>query len=380
MNRAAGPPAKPIRVVMLIDSFLAGGAERIAVEVACGLDRSQFEPMVIATRTGGPLQDKLRSAGIRHLVLGRRRGFSPLKLWRAHRAIVGTDILHAHKYGSNMWGALLARTARAPLVVREPTFNGVRSKRRSLGYRYWVAPIVRRVICPTEVVARSLVEDGFSSEQIRIIPNGVPLDAALTREEARAELGLDGEARVVGIVARLRLEKAHEVLFRAIGRIAESQPDLKLAVVGDGSRRAELTELGRQLGIASVIVWAGERRDARRVVSAFDVGVICSSWEGLPVAALETMAAGVPLVATRVGTMPEILADGAGVLVGVGDDRALADALTELLDDPRRAREIGLRGRDRIRSDHAFDRMISEFAGVYHEVAGSRADSGRPGR
>jgi glycosyltransferase involved in cell wall biosynthesis len=378
MNEGVAPPSKPIRIVMLIDSFLAGGAERIAVEVACGLDRNRFEPSVIATRTSGPLEDKLRSAGIPYLVLGRRRGFAPMKLLKAHRAIAGADILHAHKLGSNMWGALLARTTRVPLVVREPTFSGVRTKQRSLGYRHWVAPVARRVICPTEVVARSLEADGFTPQQIRVIPNGVPLDAALPRTEARAELGLDESARVVGIVARLRLEKAHEVLLRAIARIADARPDLRLAVVGDGSRRAELTQLGDQLGIGERIVWAGERRDARRVISAFDMGVICSSWEGLPVAALETMAAGVPLVATRVGTLPEILADGAGVLVDVGDDAALAVALAQLLDDPVAARAIGERGRDRIRREHAFERMISEFAAIYEEVG--RPETSRPRR
>jgi glycosyltransferase involved in cell wall biosynthesis len=375
MNEDAAPPRKPIRIVMLIDSFLAGGAERIAVEVACGLDRNQFKPSVIATRAGGPLQEKLQSAGVPHMVLGRRRGFAPLKLLKAHRAIAGADILHAHKFGSNMWGALLARTTGVPLVVREPTFSGVRSKRRVLGYRYWVAPVARRVICPTEVVARSLEEDGFSTQQIRVIPNGVPLDAALSTAEARAELGIDESALVVGIVARLRVEKAHEVLFRAVARIADGRPDLRLAVVGDGIRRVELTQLGLQLGIGERIVWAGERRDARRLISAFDVGVICSSWEGLPVAALETMAAGVPLVATRVGTLPEVLAGDAGVLVDVGDDKELAEALAQLLDDPQRAREIGTHGRDRIRRDHAFERMIGEFAGVYDEV--ERSEAGR---
>jgi glycosyltransferase involved in cell wall biosynthesis len=112
-------------------------------------------------------------------------------------------------------------------------------------------------------------------------------------------------------------------------------------------------------------------------VSAFDVGVICSSWEGLPVAALETMAAGVPLVATRVGTMPEILADGAGALVAVGDDCGLADILARLLDDPEEARKIGARGRARIQRDHAFDRMIKEFVQTYDEVLRSRMLPGR---
>lgn len=359
---------RPVRLAMLIDSFLAGGAERIAVEVAIRLDRDRFEPRIVATRTGGPLLEKLDGAGIPYTILGRRRGFSPGKLQLARRAVQGSDLLHAHKYGSNMWGALLARATRVPLVVREPTFNGIRSSRRSLGYRYWVAPVARRVICPTAVVARSLEDDGFATDRIRIIPNGVLVDAALPRAEARAQLGLPGDARVVGIVARLRIEKAHEVLFHAFASVASVRDDVRLAVVGDGSRRGELEALAQGLGIADRIVWAGERRDARRLVKAFDAGVICSTFEGLPNAALEMMAADVPLVSTRVGTMPEILGDDRGVLVDVGDTAALADALVRLLDDDAEARRIGMRGGDLVRREHTMDRMVEQFTEVYEEV------------
>jgi glycosyltransferase involved in cell wall biosynthesis len=366
--KASAVGGRPVRVAMLIDSFLAGGAERIAVEVATRLDRDRFEPRFVATRTGGPLLEKVEQAGIPYTVLGRRRGFSAAKLVAARRAIDGSDILHAHKYGSNMWGALLARAGRVPLVVREPTFNGVRSSRRALGYRYWVAPVARRIICPTAVVARSLEDDGFPPQRIRVIPNGVLLNAGLPRAEARAELGLGPGDRVVGIVARLRVEKSHEVLFRAFASAASGRDDARLAVIGDGPRRGELEELAVRLGIAGRVVWAGERRDARRLVTAFDVGVICSAWEGLPNAALETMAADVPLVSTRVGTMPDILRDDCGVLVDVGDDAALADALARLLDDPAEARRIGDRGGDRIRREHTMDRMVEQFAEVYEEV------------
>ena len=110
---------------------------------------------------------------------------------------------------------------------------------------------------------------------------------------------------------------------------------------------------------------------------AFDVGVICSSWEGLPNAALETMAAGVPLVSTQVGTMPQILRDGAGVLVDVGDDKALAAALARLLDDPDEARRIGGRGAERIRQEHTMERMVEQFAAVYEEVLGESDAGGR---
>lgn len=368
---------RPVRVAMLIDSFLAGGAERIAVEVATRLDRERFEPKIVATRTGGPLLEKLDQAGIEYTILGRRRGFSPAKLLAARRAVEGSDLLHAHKYGSNMWGALLARATRVPLVVREPTFNGVRSSRRALGYRYWVAPVARRVICPTSVVARSLEDDGFSPQRIRVIPNGVLLDAALPREEARRELGLPADAPVVGIVARLRTEKAHEVLFRAFASLAPRREAARLAVVGDGPRRQELEALAESLGIGGRVVWAGERRDARRLVKAFDVGVICSEWEGLPNAALETMAADVPLVSTRVGTMPELLGDDCGVLVDVGDDAGLAESIGRLLDDPAEARRIGLRGGERIRREHTMERMVQQFTQVYEEVLEEAGSVGR---
>jgi len=357
-----------VRLVMLVDSFLAGGAERVAVEVAIRLDRSRFDPRVIATRCGGPLLEKLDEAGVPYAILGRRRGFAPRKLLAAHREIANCDLLHAHKYGSNVWGALFARTTGVPLVVREPTFNGARSIRRSVGYRYWVAPVTRRVICPTPVVARSLENDGFRPERIRVVRTGVPLNAALDQGEARRELGLPDDARAIGIVARLRLEKQHEVLFRAFARLAPDRPELRLVVVGDGPRRRELAEIGADLGIGGRIVWCGERRDARRLVTALDVGVICSSWEGLPNAALEIMAAGVPLVSTRVGTMPDVLRDGAGLLVDVGDDEALAQAIARLIDDSDEAARIGAAGAERIRLEHTIEGMIEQFADVYEEV------------
>jgi glycosyltransferase involved in cell wall biosynthesis len=365
---------------MLVDSLLAGGAERIAVEVATRIDRERFDPLVIATRHTGPLEEPLERAGVPRLFLGRRRGFSPGRLVHAHRAISGADLLHAHKFGSNVWGALLARSTRVPLVVREPTFSGVRTITRTLGYRLWIGPVARRIICPTPVVADSLEHDGIPRGRLRIIPNGVLLDASLPREGARAELGLEADGEVVGIVARLRPEKAHQVLFRAVSRLRVEHRDLRLVVVGDGPCRPALETAAQDLGIADRVVWAGERRDARRLISAFDVGVICSEWEGLPNAALETMAAGVPLVSTRVGTMADLLSGDAGVLVDVNDDAALADGIHRLLSHPGRAREVAGRARLRIEREHTMDAMVAAFEAVYDEVLGrAPAAAVRPG-
>ena len=366
----AGHAVKPWRVAMLIDSFEAGGAERIAVEVASGLDRERFSPIVVATRHGGPLDDVLRRADVEYVVLGRRHGFSPRKYRRAHRLLRNVDLIHSHKLGSNLWGALLSRTTGVPLVVRDPTFSGTPSRVRTYGYRWWIAPVARCIICPSTSLARSLYAEGVPPGLVEVIPNGVRLDAALPREEARAELGLDPAAFVVGIVARLREEKAHEVLFRAAAQLRDDGRDVTVCVVGDGPRREALVETAEGLGLDGSIVWAGERAEAKRLPAAFDVGVICSDFEGLPVAALETLAAGVPMVCTAVGTMPDILSEGAGLIVPVRDDAALATAIRSFIDDRAAAAEAGLRARDVVRQHYEYQQMVRAFERVYDRVLG----------
>jgi glycosyltransferase involved in cell wall biosynthesis len=358
---------------MLVDSFGAGGAERIAVEVAAALDRERYSPLVVATRHGGPLENVLKRAEVDYVVLGRQRGFSPRKYLRAHRLLRNVDLIHSHKLGSNIWGALLTRTTGVPLVSREPTFSGVRSLVRTYGYRWWIAPVARRIICPSRIVAQSLYDEGVAPELVEVIPNGVRLDAALPRQEARAELGLDPDAFVVGIVARLREEKAHEVLFRAAAQLRQEGREVTVCVVGDGPRRPALAEVATSLGLDDSVVWAGERAEAKRLPAAFDVGVICSDFEGLPVAALETLAAGVPMVCTAVGTLPEMLSDGAGVTVPVRDHVALGCAIARFVDDPSAAAQAGACARDLVQRDYDFDRMVKAFEEVYGQVLARKA-------
>jgi glycosyltransferase involved in cell wall biosynthesis len=141
-----------------------------------------------------------------------------------------------------------------------------------------------------------------------------------------------------------------------------------LCIVGDGPRRGELEQLAGSLGLGDAVVWAGNRPDAGRLASAFDTAVICSNWEGLPLAALEALAAGTPLVATRVGAIPEVMAGGAGVLVDVADDAGLARELTALMDQPRRVEGLRARGLQRIEDEYRFETMVARFTGLYDSV------------
>jgi glycosyltransferase involved in cell wall biosynthesis len=365
---------RPVRVTTMVDSLLAGGAERVAVELACGLDRARFAPHVLVTRGDGPLRELLERADVPFTILDRSDAVD-VRAWRAaHRHLVEhADLLHSHKFGSNAWGALLSRTARVPLVVHEHNFSEQASRVRSAIDRRWIATRARRVLCVSESVADIERGCGVPDRLIEVVPNGVHLDAAWPAGAARAELGLMTDSATIGIVGRLRPEKAHDVLLEAVARLSRSGSDVRLCVVGDGPRLAELQLLAARLGIDGRVTWAGERKDAATLAAAFDVGVVCSHWEGLPLAALETMAAGVPLVATRVGGLPDLLTGGAGVLVPPADPDALAEALRRLVDDASERRRVGAAGRARVQERYSFDALVRRIQDTYDAVLEPRS-------
>ena len=358
------PP--PRQVTVLIDSLLGGGAERVAVETAATLDSTRYVAHLLVTRHSGPLEPLVRELRLPYTILGRRRGFHPAAFLRARRIIRAGDLLHSHKFAGSMWGALLARSARRPLVAHEHTFDGRPSRSRTLGYRYLIGTTARRILCVSKPVAASLVAEGVRPELLEVVPNGVPFADQLDREAARAELGLAPADTVIGMVGRLRVEKRHDLALEALAQLRAEGLEATLCCVGDGPLLEELRALAERLRIADNVLWVGERPSAGRLVRAFDAGLLCSDYEGMPLAALEVLVAGVPLVATAVGSLPELVADGGGRVVPPGDAAALATALRQVLserDDAERARAL-----ERARAQFGLDRVVGDLQRVYDEV------------
>lgn len=360
---------KPRKVVVMIDSLLGGGAERIAIELAGALDPDRYRPHLLVTRHSGPLQQLVRDAGLECTVL-ERRGAVDLGALRRARAIVrSSDLLHAHKFEGAMLGALVARAAGRPMVAHEHTFNGRPNAKRRLAYRHLIAPAARRIVCVAPSIAESLVAYGVPAELLKVIPNGVPTGIALEREAAREELRLSPSGIVIGIVGRLRPEKRHDLALEAFALLRREGRDVTLCCVGDGPELDELRTLGATLGVLDHVSWAGERPNAGRLVRAFDVVVLCSDYEGMPLAALEALVAGVPLVATAVGSLPELVSHGGGRVVMPGDARALADALAVELD------ELDLERNDRAsasaRELFGLKRAAAALQQVYDQASGA---------
>jgi glycosyltransferase involved in cell wall biosynthesis len=366
---------RKLRVLTLVDKpTVTGGAERLAAVVAMRLDPARFESVLCASRrTDEPLLDReLEEAGIGVLALGRRSKLDVLA-WRPLVSLLrdGVDVVHAHMFGSNVWGTVLGRLSGVPVVVAHEhtwSFQG-RPLRRFLD-RELVARWADVFVAVSGEDRRKMIEvEGVDPAKIRLIPNGIPSPGNGAVAHVRAELGIGPDAPVLGIVCELRAQKALEVLFEAAASLLSEFPALKVLVAGDGPERARLEETARRLGVAGTVLFLGIRRDIPAVLAAVDVAVLCSDYEGSPLSVMEYMAAGKPVVSTRVGGVPELVTEEVhGLLVEPRDPAALAEAVARLLRDPDLAKRLGAQGRERQQREFSLEAMVRRVENLYEEL------------
>jgi glycosyltransferase involved in cell wall biosynthesis len=208
---------------------------------------------------------------------------------------------------------------------------------------------------------------GIPSEKIVLVPNGIAPLPAGDGTGVRREAGVPGSASVLVAVANLRPQKAIDVMIRAVALLVADFPDVRLLIAGGGERSA-LEELAAELGVAHAVVFLGTRDDVADVLAAADVAVSSSDFEGSPLAGMEYLAAGLPVVATDVGGMPDLVHEGEnGLLVKRQDPPAMAAALAQLLADPERARTMGERGRLLQEREFSLEAMVRRVEALYSE-------------
>ncbi len=250
--------------------------------------------------------------------------------------------------------------------------------RPSFGSRERVlVEFVTRVIAVSRTHARYLARvTGLPLERIEIIENGIDLGAwpavtAETRRQARNHLGIGANDQVVAMIAGLRPEKAHEVLLEAVARLAEKRTQIGVLLAGDGPRRAALEEHAQRLGIAKRVEFLGVRRDVARLLHASDMVVLPSRdvVETLPLSVLEAMASGVPVIASRAGSVPEVVIDGeTGLLVTPGSAGELSGAIAAVLDDPEAAARRAELARARVETYYSVDRTTAGYLELFDKL------------
>jgi glycosyltransferase involved in cell wall biosynthesis len=334
--------------VAVVDSLLGGGGgERIAAQLIEGLDPRRFDRTLCVTRSSSPaLIDEARSAGVRVLELERSRQFD-LRAWRPLVSLLRaerTDVLHSHKFGSNVWSALVARLARVPvLVTHEHSWSFVDDRLRVLLDRRLIAPRASAMIAVSDADARRMIEvERIPPRKIRVIPNGIPRPEAGASGGLREELGVEAGVPIVGMIASLRPEKRVDLLLDAARDLAGNRRAFHVAIVGDGPLTEELQRHAHRAGIGDRVSFLGFRPNARSLAADFDIAVLTSDREGMPLSLLEYMSLGRAIVATAVGGIPDVVVHGReALLVAPGSSKEVAAALESLLDAPEERARLG---------------------------------------
>jgi glycosyltransferase involved in cell wall biosynthesis len=307
-----------------------------------------------------------------------------LKLIRIARAFK-PDIVHTHTAKAGFLGRQAALAVRPrPAIVH--TFHGhvlegyfgAAKARLYLELERALARVSDRLIGVSQATVDDLVRLGVAPrERFTVLPLGLDLDPlaeldVASKPAARRELGLGAEEILLVFVGRVVPIKRLDVLLRALAQARESEPRLRLAVVGDGDERQGLERQATELGIAADVRFLGYRRELRPVFDAADVAVLSSDNEGTPVSLIEAAAAGLPAVATDVGGVGEVVSAETGILVPRGDAAALAGAMVEMAADPQRRERCGRAARRRAVGRYGAARLLGDMDALYQELATAR--------
>ncbi|HEU5008795.1 MAG TPA: glycosyltransferase [Jatrophihabitantaceae bacterium] len=353
-----------MKVLTVIATMGTGGAEAIVTALVTAAD-TQGEQACVAS-AGGWRSELLAEAGVEQLSIPlatrrvRELGLAVLRLrrWIAEH---GPDVIHAHNVKASAVAALARGSSGIPIVT---TLHGL------AGYAGAARVLARcsdLVVAVSEHVAAELCAHRYPAARLRVIENAITPLPVHERSRARRRLSIPDASRVVVSLARFAPQKRHDLLIEAW---RSTRADAVLLLAGDGPTRVDVERSVVAAGLAQRVHLLGERQDPDWLLAAADIAVLSTDWEGLPVSLLEAMSVGVPVVASRVGGVAEVLAD-AACLVEPGSAGALASGLNALLDDASARAELAARGRTLVASRFDPQRMFAAYRQLYDGLCGS---------
>lgn len=367
-----------MRILQVIDNLqMYGGAQRLQVLFAQALSGRDLELTVMSLQDdrNSPIPGVLEQAGARVVYFPGESLVDPFRFRRMTSYIQreAFDVIHTHLTFANILGIAAAGFNHKAAV--SSLHNERIQKRRYFGIKIRAETyLLRNVAKEVIAVGHSAAEahrSRLAGKPIRVVPNAIEIPARLTPEERqliRAELADNPERPLVVAVGRLVPQKAFHDLIAAFGQVAARFPLAKLLIIGQGHLQPALETQIMEAGLAEQVELLGPRKDVPRLLAACDLFVNSSLWEGLSIAMLEAMAAGLPVVATNVGDAPRLVVDDAGSLVLPGRPDQLADALCSFLADPERMRQAGEKSRRHVVRHHDPVVWANQILDIYQDA------------
>lgn len=376
-NLATGPRLGRPRLMIMLANFKVSDAGQTVLVLAPRLQRAGFDILVAGLGRWGLLADELEAAGVRAVALGMRRTLDPrgaarmLALLRRER----TQIVHAHRTPANLAARILGRLADVPVVICGLDDTDLRIGLGGQLAETVTAPLCDAVLTCSEAGRRHALRTfRLGPGLVHVLRGAVAIpeggEDPGRRETVRRELGAGPRDLLVGTVGALREpKKGLSIFLAAAGLLAREVPRVRFVLVGAGPDRGRLEARAAEEGVSHRTIFAGQRRDVTGVLRALDLFVEPSIWEGYGLTILEAMAAETPIVACRVGGVPELVLDGqSGLLVPPGDPAALAAACAALLRDPERAARLAAAARRHAETAFAIDRLARETSELYRSL------------
>ena len=366
------------RILHLFVTLPVGGAENLLLSILGKLDPTGFSSVVCCIGEKGAVGEQVIGRGFPLVELGfldrggyDRRVVPALADLIRHEKI---DLVHSHLYHANFYGRLAAKKAGVPCVASIHNTYTKPKWHRCLINRY-LARHTAAIIAGSEEIRRDIIRyDHVAESLVTVIPNSVDLtrsESTLSRVEARQRLGLAPDAVVLGTVGRLEEQKGHRFLIDAVGLLRERGIRCTLLLVGEGRLESQLRAQTAQLGLEDGVRFLGTRGDLGDLFRAMDLFVMPSLWEGLSLAMLSAMAAGLPVVATTVGGVPQVLGnDEYGYTVAPADPGALADRIASCFANPDATVALGKKGARQVRENYSDEAMVRRLERVYERVLG----------
>jgi glycosyltransferase involved in cell wall biosynthesis len=380
-----------VRLLEFLTFFYIGGTERQVVNLVGGLNRARFDLHLGCLARRGQFLDEVESHevpiaeyptnSLYNLTSWKQR----LKLAR-HLRNNRIDIVHSYGFYGNLFAIPAARLARTPVVIAAIRDTGEMLTRAQRLAQKQICRLADCVLVNADAIRRWLIGQGYAAEKIRVIRNGIVPPGPADRDAAtrvRRSLGLAAEVPLIGVLSRLNQMKGIEYFLEAAAAMGRRDRDPRFLIIGDGGHRKELEQYAAQLGLGERVLFTGFRTDVSDVLSALDISVLPSLSEGLSNSLLESMAAGLPVIATNVGGNPEAVEDGVtGIIVPPGDAGALARGMVLLLDNAELAAGFGEAGRRRIAHWFSVQTMVRETEALYLRLLERRraAPAGRPAK
>jgi glycosyltransferase involved in cell wall biosynthesis len=371
-----------IRVAIVIDSLQTGGAQKLLAAFAANAAAYGIEPAVICLREGASpgIINAIQAAGAEVFTVPSKSlfGLKRLKWLLKYFKESKTDIVHTHLLYANILGSIAARLANIPVVctLHSTQFEQGRRPR-------WLLPFLEglclrnfadRILAVGEKVAAAH-RGQYPGRSVDVVTNGIPkptYPSAQERERLRREMTGDGSDPVVITVGRFTGAKGYEDMIEAFHLLQGRATNPKLMMVGSGPKVGAIKSQIADLNLKQSIILTGEREDVSQLLALSDVFASSSHREGLPLAVLEAMMAGLPVVATSVGDIPNVVTKETGVVVPPHRPELLADALEDLLNNPQKRHAMGQAAYHRAMNEYSIDAWMKKQLALYREVLASR--------